>query len=334
MEKKILVTGGAGFIGSHAVAELLEQGYEVVVLDNLSNAKKEVVNNIEKIVGKKINFVELDLLYLGKLEKLFAENNFYAVMHFAGLKAVGESSEKPLLYYNNNITGTLNLLESMERYKVFNLIFSSSATVYGNPISNPIKEDFTINPINPYGRTKSIIEMILEDLCKSDPKWKIISLRYFNPVGAHKSKLIGENPNGIPNNLVPYIVKVAAGELTKLKVFGDNYETSDGTGERDYIHVTDLIRGHILALEHILDIRGFKAYNLGTGRSHSVLEVIKTFEKVNNIEVPYEVVDRRSGDIAKCYADPNLAKRELRFETKFSLDDMLKDSWDFKNKNI
>jgi UDP-glucose 4-epimerase len=328
MSKHILVTGGAGFIGSHTVVELLNAGFEVTIADCLCNAHKDVINKIKKITGvKTINFYEINLTQKSAVEKIFQENKFDAVMHFANLKAVGESVAKPLLYYENNLLCTLNLLAAMQKYAVYTMIFSSSATVYGDPKSNPIKEDFPVQPINPYGRTKLMSEQIMRDVAATDSRYNFIMLRYFNPVGAHKSYLIGEEPCGVPNNLVPYIVQVASGKLDKLKIFGDDYATKDGTGMRDYIHVVDLARGHVKALENTSQ---YEIINLGTGTSHSVLDVLHTFEKINNKSIPYEIVARRPGDIAQCYADPAAAEKELNWQTQLSLEDMLADAWQYE----
>lgn len=335
---KILVTGGTGYIGSHASVELLNSGYEVVIIDNLCNSKREVVDKIESITGKKVKFYEEDVCNKEALERIFSENEIDAVIHFAGLKAVGESVQKPLMYYRNNLDSTLSLLEVMNEYNCKKLVFSSSATVYGTPKSLPIKEDFPLSTTNPYGSTKLMIEDILRDLYVSDNEWSIALLRYFNPIGAHESGLIGENPNGIPNNLMPYIIKVATGELPVLNVFGDDYDTKDGTGVRDYIHVVDLARGHIKAIERVTSTKGVDTYNLGTGEGYSVLELVKTFEKVNNIKVNYKITDRRPGDIAACYADPKKAKELLNWEAEKNIEEMCRDSYHFievqsKNNN-
>ena len=329
----ILVTGGTGYIGSHTAIELLKNGEEIVVVDNLSNSKIEMVDKIKKLSGKDFKFYEVDLLDREKLEKVFQENDIKEVIHFAGLKAVGESCEKPIEYYHNNITGTLILLDLMRKYNCKKIVFSSSATVYGDPATVPIKEDFPLSTTNPYGTTKLMIERILTDIYKSDNEWTVILLRYFNPIGAHESGEIGEDPNGIPNNLMPYINYVASGKLDHLNVFGDDYDTPDGTGVRDYIHVVDLALGHIKAIEKAREIKGIEIYNLGTGKGYSVLDIVKAFEKANNIKIKYEIVARRPGDIATCYADPSKAKRELNWEATKDLEQMCKDSWRYtKNK--
>ena len=329
----ILVTGGTGYIGSHTAIELLKNGEEIVVVDNLSNSKIEMVDKIKKLSGKDFKFYEVDLLDREKLEKVFQENDIKEVIHFAGLKAVGESCEKPIEYYHNNITGTLILVDLMRKYNCKKIVFSSSATVYGDPATVPIKEDFPLSTTNPYGTTKLMIERILTDIYKSDNEWKVILLRYFNPIGAHESGEIGEDPNGIPNNLMPYINYVASGKLDHLNVFGDDYDTPDGTGVRDYIHVVDLALGHIKAIEKAREIKGIEIYNLGTGKGYSVLDIVKAFEKANNIKIKYEIVARRPGDIATCYADPSKAKRELNWEATKDLEQMCKDSWRYtKNK--
>ena len=326
---KILVTGGTGYIGSHACVELLNNGYEVVIVDNLSNSKREVVNKIKEITGKDVKFYKQDVCNKKALQKIFSENQIDAVIHFAGLKAVGESVKKPLMYYRNNLDSTLSLLEVMNEYNCKNIVFSSSATVYGSPKSLPIKEDFPLSTTNPYGSTKLMIEDILRDLYVSDNSWSIALLRYFNPIGAHESGLIGENPNGIPNNLMPYIIKVAIGELPVLNVFGDDYDTKDGTGVRDYIHVVDLAKGHIKAIEHVLKTKGVDTFNLGTGHGYSVLELVKTFEKVNNLKVNYKITDRRPGDIASCYADPTKAKEILGWKAEKDIEEMCRDGYHF-----
>lgn len=330
---KILVTGGTGYIGSHTVVKLLEAGYGVTIVDNLVNSKEDVVGKIEKITGKRPEFFKVDLLDKAGLTKVFEKGGFAAVIHFAGLKAVGESVSKPLEYYHNNITGTLILLEVMRAFGVKNLVFSSSATVYGSPKSLPIKEDSPLFTTNPYGSTKLFIEYILKDVAKADPSINIALLRYFNPVGAHKSGLIGENPNGIPNNLMPYITQVAIGKLPYLKVFGNDYDTHDGTGVRDYIHVLDLARGHLLALNKLKENPGLVIYNLGTGVGYSVLDMVKAFSEASGLEIPYKIAERRPGDIASCYADPTLAKRELGFSTEYTLLDMCRDSFNFQKLN-
>ena len=325
----ILVTGGAGFIGSHTVVELLEENEDIIIVDNFINSKPEALEQIKKISNKNFKFYEVDLLDKENLEKVFKENTIEAVIHFAGLKAVGESVQKPVEYYHNNITGTLVLLELMKEYNCKKIIFSSSATVYGTPKEVPIKEDFPLSTTNPYGSTKLMIEQILQDVCISDKEFCAILLRYFNPIGAHKSGLIGESPNGIPNNLMPYINQVAVGKLEHLNVFGNDYPTKDGTGVRDYIHVVDLAKGHVRALEKARKITGAEAYNLGTGNGYSVLEIVNAFEKANNIKIKYEITSRRPGDIAECYADPTKAKKELNWTAEKNLEEMCKDSWNY-----
>ena len=329
---KILVTGGTGYIGSHTCVELLDAGYEVVIIDNLSNSKKEVVDYIEKITNKKVKFYEEDVQNKDALRKIFNENDIDAVIHFAGYKAVGESVAKPLMYYRNNLDSTISLLEVMNEFDVKKIAFSSSATVYGKPKSLPIKEDFELSTTNPYGSTKLMIEDILRDLYVSDNNWSIAILRYFNPIGAHSSGLIGENPNGIPNNLMPYIIKVATGELECLGVFGNDYDTHDGTGVRDYIHVVDLAKGHVKALEKIIKCAGCDAYNLGTGKGFSVLDLVNTFMKANNINVNYQIKERRPGDIDACYADPSYAFEKLNWKADKTIEEMCKDAYNFVNK--
>jgi UDP-glucose 4-epimerase len=330
----ILVTGGAGYIGSHTCVELLNAGYEIVIMDNFINSKPEVIRRIKQITNKDFKFYEADLLDGAAMEAIFAENQIKAVIHFAGLKAVGESVEKPLRYYHNNVSGTLNLCETMVKFKVKRMVFSSSATVYGNPQTVPIKEDFPLSTANPYGSTKLMIENILRDLYASDNQWSIALLRYFNPIGAHKSGLIGEDPNGIPNNLMPYITRVAAGKLEVLNVFGNDYPTKDGTGVRDYIHVVDLSLGHIKALDKIMRTTAVEAYNLGTGQGCSVLEVIRTFERATGQKVNYKAAPRRKGDIAECYANPQKAKVELGWAAHKDLEEMCTDSWEFIRLNL
>ncbi len=329
----ILVTGGAGYIGSHTCVELLSADNEVIVLDNFSNSKQESLNRVKEITGKNIKFYEVDLLNRDDLEKVFIENQIDAVVHFAGLKAVGESVSIPLHYYHNNITGTLILCEVMQKYNVKKIVFSSSATVYGMPERMPISEDFPLGATNPYGRTKLMIEEILRDLYISDNSWSIALLRYFNPIGAHASGRIGEDPNGIPNNLMPYITQVAVGKLKELQVFGNDYATIDGTGVRDYIHVVDLALGHLKALEKVKDTTGVDAYNLGTGTGYSVLELVSAFEKAAGKGIPYKIVARRPGDVASCYADPTKAKTELGWVAKRGVKDMCRDSWGWQEKN-
>ena len=328
----ILVTGGAGYIGSHTCVELLEKGEEIVIVDNFSNSKPEVLDKIKDITGKKFKFYEVDLLDKTKLEKVFQDNHIEEVIHFAGLKAVGESVKKPIEYYHNNITGTLVLLELMKKHNCKKIVFSSSATVYGNPKTVPIKEDFPLSTTNPYGSTKLMIEQILKDVAVADNEFSCILLRYFNPIGAHESGLIGENPNGIPNNLMPYIARVATGQYEKLNVFGNDYDTPDGTGVRDYIHVVDLAKGHIKAIEKARNMKGVEAYNLGTGKGYSVLDLVNTFEKVNHVTVKYEIVPRRPGDIAICYADPSKAREELGWVAEKDIEDMCRDTWNFIQK--
>lgn len=331
---KILVTGGAGYIGSHTVVELIDNGYDVVVVDNLSNSSKESLSRVEKITDAQVKFYENDIADMDAMDKIFVENDIDAVIHFAGLKAVGESVEKPLEYYKNNISGTLNMCEVMRKHGVKNIIFSSSATVYGDPETVPITEECPKGVCtNPYGWTKSMLEQILMDFNVADSEWNVILLRYFNPIGAHKSGMIGEDPNGIPNNLMPYITKVATKQLEKLNVFGDDYPTPDGTGVRDYIHVVDLAKGHVKALEKIVENPGVKIYNLGTGKGYSVLEVVKNFEEASGVEIPYVIAPRRAGDIAECYADASLAKEELGWEAKFGIKEMCADSWNWQKNN-
>ncbi|MBQ4087490.1 MAG: UDP-glucose 4-epimerase GalE [Clostridia bacterium] len=329
----ILVTGGAGFIGSHTCVELLENNYEIVVMDNFVNSKPESLNRIKKITGKDFKFYEADLLDKAAIETIFEENDIDAVIHFAGLKAVGESVAQPIRYYHNNITGTLLLCQVMQEHNVKKIVFSSSATVYGSPKSVPIREDFELHTTNPYGSTKLMIEDMMRDIFVSDNEWSIALLRYFNPIGAHKSGLIGEDPNGIPNNLMPYIAQVAAGKLECLSVFGNDYNTPDGTGVRDYIHVVDLAQGHIKAVEKVLSSTGVDAYNLGTGTGYSVLDMVDAFQRVNNVKVNHKIVARRPGDIAECYADPAKAKEILGWEAKFGIDEMCRDSWNFVKNN-
>lgn len=330
---KILVTGGAGFIASHTNVELLNAGYDVVVVDNLVNSSRESVARVEELTGKKISFYEEDLLNEKAIDAIFEKENIDSVIHFAALKAVGESCQIPLRYFDNNLTGTLNLLKVMEKHGVKSIVFSSSATVYGKPESVPIREDFPLSVSNPYGRTKLIIEDMLRDIYKSDNEWDIALLRYFNPIGAHESGMIGENPHGIPNNLLPYVAKVAAGQLECVNVFGDDYDTPDGTGVRDYIHVVDLATGHIKALEKLVTHPGLVTYNLGTGVGYSVLDIIKNFEKACGKEITYKITPRRPGDIDMCYADPAKAKEELGWEATRSIDKMCEDAWRWQTKN-
>ena len=329
----ILVTGGAGYIGSHTIVELLNNGHEVVVVDNLSNSSRESLRRVEEITGKNIEFHEIDLRDREILYSVFNSHSFDAVLHFAGLKAVGESVARALYYYQNNLESTLSLLESMKQFDVKRLVFSSSATVYGIPSSLPIKEDAPRSATNPYGQTKLMIEQILEDVSATNESWSITSLRYFNPIGAHSSGKIGENPNGLPNNLLPYVAQVAAGKLEKVQVFGSDYETPDGTGVRDYIHVVDLAKAHLAALEHLDHPNEYKAYNIGSGTNVSVLELINTFEKSSGKKIPYEIVGRRPGDIASCYADPSLANNELKWRTELSLQDACDSSWNWQIQN-
>ena len=330
----ILVTGGAGFIGSHTCVELLNAGYEVVVVDNLYNASEKALERVEQITGKSLKFYKVDLLDAPALTKVFDEEKIDAVIHFAGLKAVGESVTKPLEYYHNNITGTLILCDVMRKHGVKNIIFSSSATVYGDPAFIPITEECPKGKItNPYGQTKGMLEQILTDLHVADPEWNVILLRYFNPIGAHKSGLIGENPKGIPNNLLPYVAQVAVGKLKCLGVFGNDYDTPDGTGVRDYIHVVDLAIGHVKAIDKLKDKEGVSIYNLGTGVGYSVLQVVAAFEKACGKKIPYEIKPRRAGDIATCYSDASKAKRELGWVAERGLDEMCEDAWRWQSMN-
>lgn len=331
----VLVSGGTGYIGSHTCVELIKAGYDVVVFDNLSNSKEEVLDRIEKITGKRPKFYNVDMCNGEVLTKVFSENKIDAVIHFAGLKAVGESVSKPWEYYHNNICGTLNLLASMEKYGVKNLIFSSSATVYGNPAVVPITEECPLGvTTNPYGETKKMQERMLTDYQKTHPDWNIVLLRYFNPVGAHESGLLGEEPNGIPNNLMPYIMQVAIGKLPFLRVFGNDYDTPDGTGVRDYIHVVDLAKGHVAVMKKFQENGGVYIYNLGTGTGYSVLDIVHAFEKANEVKIPYEIVERRPGDIATCYSDSSKAEKELGWKAEFDLERMCKDSYLFAKKSI
>ena len=330
---KVLVTGGTGFIGSHTCCVLLEEGHEVVVIDNFSNSSKEVAEKIKEISDRNITLYEGDVADKELLRGIFANEKIDVVIHFAAYKAVGESVKLPLKYYRNNLGNTLSLLEVMDEYNCKRLVFSSSATVYGTPEALPIKESFPLSTTNPYGTTKLMIEQILKDLAKADPTWSIAILRYFNPIGAHPSGLIGENPNDIPNNLMPYIVKVANKELEILSIFGDDYDTKDGTGVRDYIHVMDLAKGHLKAIEKVMKETKIDCYNLGTGEGYSVLELVETFKKVNNIDVPYQIVSRRPGDIAACYADPSYALEELGFKAEKGIEEMCKDAYNFIIKN-
>lgn len=330
---KILITGGAGYIGSHTCVSLLQSGYEIIVVDNLSNSKKESLTRVSKITEKQFDFHQLDLRDKDSLRRVFERNAINAVIHFAALKSPGESVSTPLRYYQNNIESTLNLCDIMNEHKVKNLVFSSSATVYGNPAQVPITEDFPLGPTNPYGRTKLMIEEILRDIRVADNGWNIALLRYFNPVGAHDSGLIGEDPNGIPNNLMPYITQVATGKLPCLNVFGNDYPTPDGTGVRDYIHVVDLAEGHVKALPKLKKNPGIVTYNLGMGQGYSVFEVIKAFENASGKKIPFKIADRRPGDIAICYADVSRAKSELDWEAKKGIFDMCRDAWNWQEKN-
>lgn len=328
---KILLTGGAGFIGSHTIVELDNAGYEVVVVDNFVNSKKESLERVAQIIGKQVPYYKADIRDREALEAVFLENQFDAVIHFAGLKAVGESVAKPLEYYENNMSGTFVLLDVMRKHGCKNIIFSSSATVYGDPAIIPITEECPKGQCtNPYGQTKSMLEEVLKDVQRADTEWNVVLLRYFNPIGAHASGLIGENPNGIPNNLMPYITQTAIGIRKELGVFGNDYDTPDGTGVRDYIHVVDLALGHVAALKAIERKCGLAVYNLGTGHGYSVLDVVKAFEKANGLHVPYKIMPRRPGDIATCYCDPSKAKQELGWEAKYGIEDMCRDSWRFQ----
>ncbi|MEW6370584.1 MAG: UDP-glucose 4-epimerase GalE [Pseudomonadota bacterium] len=327
---KILVTGGVGYIGSHTVVELQNAGYDVVVVDNLSNAQRSVQERVQKITGKPFELIEADIRDRAAMEAAFAKHKVDAVVHFAGLKAVGESVAQPLRYYDNNVSGSVVLFETMAKFGVKTLVFSSSATVYGDPASVPILEDFPLSATNPYGRSKLMIEDILRDLYKAEPDWRIALLRYFNPVGAHESGLIGEEPSGIPNNLVPYIAQVATGQREKLSVFGGDYPTPDGTGMRDYIHVVDLSIGHVKTLEKLSQGPGLLTYNLGTGRGNSVLEMVRAFEQASGRPIPYQIVDRRPGDIAKCYADPTRAREELGWVATRDVARMCADTWHYQ----
>lgn len=331
---KILVTGGAGYIGSHTVIELSEAGHEAVVLDNLYNASPKCLERVEKITGKKVPFYLADIRDRAALERVFSENTFDCVIHFAGLKAVGESVAKPWEYYDNNITGSLVLFDVMRKHGCKNIIFSSSATVYGKPAFVPITEACPKGQVtNPYGQTKAMLEQILSDMQRADPAWNVVLLRYFNPIGAHKSGLIGENPNGIPNNLMPYITQVAVGKREKLGVFGNDYATHDGTGVRDYIHVVDLALGHVKALAAVERGCGLAIYNLGTGKGYSVLDVVKAFEQASGVKIPYEIKPRRAGDIDECYSDPSKAEEELGWKAQFDLLQMCADSWNWQRNN-
>lgn len=330
----ILVTGGAGYIGSHTVVELQEAGYDVVVVDNLCNSSEKSLERVEAITGKKVTFYRADILDREALEAVFQKEKPDACIHFAGLKAVGESVSKPWEYYENNISGTLTLVDVMRRYGCKNLIFSSSATVYGDPAFVPITEECPKGTCtNPYGWTKSMLEQILMDMQKADPQWNVVILRYFNPIGAHKSGTMGENPNGIPNNLMPYVTQVAVGKLKELGVFGNDYDTHDGTGVRDYIHVVDLARGHVKALDKLQENAGLKVYNLGTGTGYSVLDIVRNFEEATGVQLPYVIKERRPGDIAVCYADASKAKEELGWEAEYGIREMCEDSWRWQKNN-
>ncbi|MCY8234626.1 UDP-glucose 4-epimerase GalE [Priestia endophytica] len=329
----ILVTGGAGYIGSHTCVELLNSGHDIAVLDNLSNSSEEALTRVKEITGKDFPFYNVDLLDKEGVEKVFEENNFTAVIHFAGLKAVGESVAIPLRYYHNNLTGTFILCEAMQKHNVKNIVFSSSATVYGVPEKSPITEDFPLSATNPYGQTKLMLEQVLGDIANADPEWSVVLLRYFNPFGAHESGQIGEDPKGIPNNLMPYVTQVAIGRLDKLSIFGNDYPTKDGTGVRDYIHVVDLADAHVKALHKANEDKGVHAYNVGTGTGYSVLEMVKAFEKVSGKEVPYQFSPRRPGDIATCFADPTKAYKELNWKATRGLEDMCRDSWKWQSQN-
>ena len=330
----MLVTGGAGYIGSHTVIELVNAGHDVVVVDNLVNSSRKSLDRVEKIINKKIKFYEVDIRDREKLEKVFAENKFDCCIHFAGLKAVGESVSMPWEYYDNNINGTLVLLDVLRKNDCKNIIFSSSATVYGTPAMIPITEECPNGQCtNPYGQTKSMLEQIMMDMQKADPEWNMVLLRYFNPIGAHKSGTIGESPNGIPNNLMPYITQVAVGKLKELGVFGNDYDTPDGTGVRDYIHVVDLANGHVKALKAIENKCGLVIYNLGTGQGYSVLDIIKAFEEANGIKIPYVIKPRRPGDIATCYSDPSKAEKELGWKAQYGITDMCRDAWRWQKQN-
>lgn len=330
----ILVTGGAGYIGSHTVVELQNAGHNVVVIDNLSNSKAKSLNRVTEITGKKVDFFEIDIRDFNALDSLLNKYDFDCCIHFAGLKAVGESVQKPLEYYNNNVCGTVTLLRALNKHNCKNIIFSSSACVYGNPEIIPITENCPKgNCTNPYGATKSMIEDIMMDLYKSDSNWNIVLLRYFNPIGAHQSGKIGENPNGIPNNLMPYITQVAVGKRDELSVFGNDYDTPDGTGVRDYIHVIDLARGHVCALNAIKENCGLEIFNLGTGYGYSVLDVVNAFEKINGLKIPYVIKPRRAGDVPVCYADASKAEKILKWHAEFNLEDMCRDSWNWQKNN-
>ncbi|MCP3670179.1 MAG: UDP-glucose 4-epimerase GalE [Gammaproteobacteria bacterium] len=332
-KQKVMLTGGAGFIGSHTCVEMLNAGYEIVVVDNLCNSSEQSLQRIEQLTGKSVEFYQADIQDMSALRRVFTEHSISAVVHFAGLKAVGESVEQPIAYYQNNICGTINLCKAMQEHEVFSIVFSSSATVYGNPASLPIKEDFPLSATNPYGRSKLVIEEILRDLWASDERWNVTLLRYFNPVGAHASGMLGEDPAGIPNNLMPYIAQVASGKLDRLSVFGNDYPTVDGTGVRDYIHVVDLARGHLMALDKMVNSNGVNVFNLGTGCGYSVLEMVAAFEMAADTKVPYQIVDRRCGDIAACYADSSLAESVLGWKAELGLEEMCADTWRWQKTN-
>ena len=330
----ILITGGCGYIGSHTCVEMLKSGYDIVVIDNFYNSSIEALNRVKELSGKDFPFYECDIRDAEGLRKVFSENKIDVVIHFAGLKAVGESVQKPLEYFDNNVNGTLVLCDVMREFGCKRIVFSSSATVYGNSNPSPLVETMKTGEVtNPYGRTKFMIECILQDLCVSDDEWSVVLLRYFNPIGAHESGRIGEDPNGIPNNLMPYISQVAIGKLPCLSIFGDDYDTPDGTGVRDYIHVVDLAKGHVCAVDYALKNNGAEAINLGTGVGYSVLDLVNAFIKVNNIDVPYKIVERRPGDVATCYSDPKKAKELLNWEAKFGVEDMCRDTWNWQSKN-
>ncbi len=329
----ILITGGAGYIGSHTSVELLNAGYDIVIVDNFSNSKPEVLNRIEELTGKKFKFYKVDVLDRDSLDEVFSKNNIEAVIHFAGLKSVGESVAMPISYYYNNIVGSLILAELMAKHDVKKIVFSSSATVYGMNNVSPLTEDLPLSTTNPYGSTKLMIEQIFQDIYVSDKEWSIALLRYFNPIGAHESGRIGEDPKGIPNNIMPYITQVAVGKRDKLSIFGDDYDTLDGTGVRDYIHVVDLAKGHLKAVEKVIGTKGIESYNLGTGIGYSVLDLVKNFEEATGAKVPYVITKRRPGDIATCFSDPTKALKELDWKTEKTLKDMCKDSWKWQSNN-
>lgn len=331
--KQILVTGAAGYIGSHACIELLEAGFQIIALDNLSNSCQISLQKVHEITGKTFPFIKGDIRDKSTLDQLFTDYEIDGVIHFAGLKAVGESVENPLAYYENNVLGSIKLLQSMQQHQVKKIVFSSSATVYGIPDKVPIDETYPLSAINPYGQTKLMIEQVLQDIAHADPEWRIALLRYFNPIGAHESGKIGENPSGIPNNLMPYITQVAVGKRQVLSIFGDDYDTPDGTGVRDYIHVVDLAKGHLKALEYLSDHKGIAAFNLGTGNGHSVLELVHAFEKATGKKIPYQIVDRRPGDSAVCYADTTKAEQLLHWKAQFDIERMCKDSWRWQSNN-